>query len=112
MLVGAALLVSVFFVEAFLLAGKYRIKPAWIFFGIASLAFFPTVIWDYREKLQSINFALFSLAWALAHGSIFVVVMTYFDWEYWIAALFVELFLFYAVVYWLFGLNPPTRPDE
>jgi hypothetical protein len=77
--------------------------------GIASLGFFPAIGWDYRYKFHSLRFILFLIAWALIHGTVFVVVMSFYGWSYWFVAVFVELFFFYLTVDFLFGIQPPSR---
>ena len=99
-------------VGAFALAERFHVKPAWVFGCIVSLGFFLPVIRDFRGNFRSIPFALFSVAWAILHGIVFVVVMTYWGWVQWFVALVVELFLFHVLIDWLFGLKAPGEKSS
>jgi hypothetical protein len=109
LLIGAALLVIVLGGSGFLLADKYHIDPAWMLLAWVSVGFFAAVGWDYRVQFRTPSFIFFFAAWLLLHLLIFAFVISRFGWLYWLVALFVELFFFYATAYWLFGLQPPVR---
>jgi hypothetical protein len=109
LLVGAALLVIVIGGSGFLLADKYHIDSVWVLLAWVSVGFFAGVGWDYRAQFRSMPFSSFFVAWLLLHLVIFVLVVSRFGWLYWLAALFLELFFFYATAELLFGLKPPLR---
>jgi len=108
-LIGAALLVIVVGGGGFLLADKYHIDSVWVLLAWVSAGFLAGVGWDYRAQFRSIPFISFFVAWLLLHLVIFVLVVSRFGWLYWLVALFLELFFFYATAELLFGLKPPLR---
>jgi len=109
MLVGAALLVIVVGGIGFLLADKFHIDSAWVLLAAVSVGFFAAVGWDFRAEFRSVRFILFFVGWLLVHLLIFVLVVGRFGWLYWLLALFLELFFFYATAELLLGLKPPLR---
>ena len=108
-LIGAALLVIVVGGSGFLLADKYHIDSVWVLLAWVSIGFFAGVGWDFRAQFRSMRFISFFVAWLLLHLLIFVLVVSRFGWLYWLAALFLELFFFYATAELLLGLKPPLR---
>jgi hypothetical protein len=108
-LIGAALLVIVVGGSAFFLADRYHVAPVWVLLGWLSVGFFAGVGWDYRAEFRSMPFISFFFAWLVLHLLIFVLVVSRFGWFYWLGALFLELFFFYATAQLLFGLKPPSR---
>jgi hypothetical protein len=105
-MLAIAVVVIVVGLSAFYLTERYHVDPAWVFMAIASLSFLPVIGWDYRSHFKSPLFMLFLAFWSLIHGLVFVVVMRRFGWVYWVGALLLELFIFYAITDWLFGLEP------
>jgi hypothetical protein len=108
-LFGASLLVGGIGVGAFLAADKYHVDATWVFVILLSIGFFAGVGWDYRREFRSPTLVLFFVAWLLLHSLIFVLVVGLLSWLYYVGAVFLELFAFYASAFWLFGLNPPKR---
>ncbi|HXJ87642.1 MAG TPA: hypothetical protein VMS18_12545 [Candidatus Binatia bacterium] len=85
-------------------------NPMWVFLPLLSLGFFAQVGWDYRYEFRSLRFSMFFFGWLLINAFVFLFVVANFGWLYWVAALIVEVFVFYLTAYWLFGLTPPLRP--
>ncbi len=108
-LIGAALLVIVAGGSGFLLADRYHIDSVWVLLAWVSVGFFAGVGWDYRAQFRSISFISFFVAWLLLHLLIFILVVSRLGWLYWLVALFLELFFFYATAELLLGLKPPLR---
>ena len=108
-LIGCSLLVVALGIGSFFAADAYHISPIWALLGWLSVGFFATVGWDYRKEFRSLAFSSFFIAWLVLHSLILVFVLGYFAWYWYIAALFLELFAFYASASLLFGLRPPGR---
>jgi hypothetical protein len=108
-LVGAALLVSVLGVGAFVVAEIRHVNLLWIFFALLSFGFFAMARQEYRKEFRSVRFVLFVCVWLVINLGVAVVVLGSFGWLYWIPALLLEQFLFYMTAYWLFDLQPPSR---
>ena len=107
MLMLSALIVIGIGMAMFFAADAYHISSQWVLLGWASAGFFAAVGWDYRSRFKSWPFAAFFAGWLILHIFVFVTVLTYFGWLYWVAALFLELFLLYAPAQLFFGLHPP-----
>ena len=108
-LLGASLLVVMLGVGSFFAADAHHISSIWILLVWLSVGFFVTVGWDYRHEFKSLPFIFFFLAWVVVHSLIAVLVLGYLSWLYYVLALFLELFGFYASASVLFGLRPPGR---
>jgi hypothetical protein len=108
MVLGTALVVIALGGGALLLADRYHINFVWIFFVCLCLGFFAQVGWNYRREFRSIRFVLFFCCWLLIHLLVFVFCVAFLGWVYWVLAVSVEIFFFYATAYWIFGLKPPT----
>jgi hypothetical protein len=108
-LIGSALLLCVVGGGAFVITEIRHISPMWVFLSLISIGFFAAVGWDYRKEFRSVRFVLFFCGWLVVNIAVFVEVVASFGWLYWIPALFLELFFFYATADWLFGLKPPLR---
>jgi hypothetical protein len=98
--------------SAFFVAESYKVDPVWVLVALVSLSFLPAMGWDYRSHLKSPSFMLFLGFWTLVHGLVFVFVMGRFGWLLWMAAVFVELFVFYGTTELLFGLHPEGDSAE
>jgi hypothetical protein len=108
-LVLAAIGVIVVLLSLFAFADLLHLNPKWISMLATTVAFFAAIGWDYRKQFRSPSFVLFFVAWVSIHLVIFVTVLGSMGWVYWFAALFVELFLFYATLHWCFKLEPPPH---
>jgi hypothetical protein len=102
-LIGAALLVCVLGVGAFLLADIYHISPLWVFFGLISVGFFAGAREDYRKEFRSPRFVAFVLGWLVVNVTVVIFVAGAFGWLWLIPALLLEQSLFY--------LNHRTSPN-
>ncbi len=106
LLAGSALIICIVGVGAFVISEARHISPMWGFFGLLSIGFFAGVGWDYRSEFRSFRFVLFFSTWLLLNFVIFCATRVL-GWLY-LVAVFIELVLFYASAYWLFGLQPPV----
>ena len=107
--IGAALLVCVFGVGAFVVANIYHISPLWVFFGLISVAFFAGAREDYRKEFRSPRFVAFVIGWLVINVIVVMFVVGAFGWLWLIPALLLEQFLFYMTAYWLFDVPPPSK---
>jgi hypothetical protein len=108
-LFGSSILIVILGIGSFSLADKHHIDLIWPILGWVSLAFLAGVGWDYRREFKSGAFTSFFLAWIVIHSLIFVLVLGYLSWLYYLLAVPLELFVFYASASLLFGLKPPAR---
>jgi hypothetical protein len=108
-LIGAALLLCVLGVGAFLVADIYHINPAWVFFGLISVGFFAGAREDYRKEFRSPQFVAFVVGWLVINVVVVIVVLTLSSWLWLIPALLLEQFLFYMTAFWLFDVPPPLK---
>jgi hypothetical protein len=108
-LIGCSLLIALLGVASFFVADVYRINPTWVMLAWLSVGFFAAVGWDYRREFRSMPFVFFFLAWVVLHSLIFTLVLGFLPWFYYVGAVFLELFAFYASASLLFGLKPPGR---
>jgi len=108
-LIGAALLVCVFGVGAFVLANIYHINPLWIFFGLISVGFVTFAREEYRKEFRSPPFIAFVSGWVVINIIVITVFLSLFGWLWLIPALFFEQVLFYLTAYWFFDVAPPSR---
>jgi hypothetical protein len=106
-LLGVALLIILVGAGAYFLAAKLGINSVWVYLTSVSVAFYATVGWDYRKELRSVPFLAFFIGWLAIHLTVFIFVVTRLGWLWWVGALFLELFFFYATAGWFFGLKPP-----
>ena len=106
-LLGVAILVTLVGGGAYLLSEKLEINPVWVYLAGVSIAFYATLGWDYRKEFRSVRFGAFFCSWLAIHLTVFIFVVTQLGWLYWVVALFVEIFFFYATANWFFGLKPP-----
>jgi hypothetical protein len=109
LLIGAALVVCVVGVGAFIVAGSFHVNPLWVFFGFVSVGFVAGVAEEYLKALRSVRFVFFVFGWLLINLTVIVVVVGSVGWLYLIPALLLEQALFYMTAQWLFGLQPPLR---
>jgi hypothetical protein len=105
MLVGTALLVVATTGGSFLLGEIYHINPGWLFFAWNSILTVPLFIKQFRRHISRLPFALFLIAWAIAHGIIVICLMRWIPLPYWIPVLGAELLLGYLIAYWGFGIE-------
>jgi len=111
--IGVALALIVVVVGGTLIIDNYHeVKPEEFFMVIISLSFFPVVGWDYRKQFKSVSFALFFAIWSLIHGALFIVVMKSYGWSGELAAIPVELFVFYLGVTLIFRLPLPSDSND
>lgn len=108
-LIACSLLVVALGIGSFFAADACHVNPTWVLLAWLSVGFFATVGWDYRREFRSPIFVSFFIAWLVLHSLILVLVLGYFAWYWYIAAVFLELFAFYASASLLFGLKPPGR---
>jgi hypothetical protein len=108
-LLGSSLLVVILGIGSFFLADRYHVDLIWPILGWISLGFFAALGWDYRREFRTAAFTSFFLSWVLLHSLVFVLVLGYLSWIYYIVAVPLELFAFYASASLLFGLKPPGR---
>jgi hypothetical protein len=104
LLFGAALLVCVVEGAAFWYADVYHVNPAWVFFGLNSLAMIPLFIRNFRGQLKRASFLAFLAGWAIAHGLLVLALMLWVPLLYWIPILGVEMFAGYIAARLLFGV--------
>jgi len=108
-LVGAAVLVCVLFVGAFIVAEIYHVDPLWIILSGISVGFFAGAREDYRKEFRSRRFVAFVCGWVVINAIVFIVFLGFFGWLWLIPALLLEQFLFYMTANWFFGLPPPSK---
>jgi hypothetical protein len=108
-LVGAALLVCVVGLGAFLLADIYHINPLWAFFGLISVGVLAGAREDYRKEFRSPGFVAFVIGWLVINVLVIIGVVSSFGWFWLIPALLLEQFLFYMTAYWFFDVPPPSK---
>lgn len=108
-LIACSLVVVASGIGSFFAADAYHINSMWVLLAWLSVGFFATVGWDYRREFSSLPFVFFFIAWLMLHLLILVLVFGYLAWYWYFAALFLELFAFYASASLLFGLQPPLR---
>jgi hypothetical protein len=108
-LMGAAVLVCVLGLGAFLLADIYHINPLWAFFGLVSVGVLAGAREDYRKEFRSRRFVAFVIGWLVINVLVIIVVVSSFSWLWLIPALLLEQFLFYMTAYWLFDLPQPSK---
>jgi hypothetical protein len=106
LLVGAALVVCVVGVGAFIFAEVHHYNPLWVFFSGISIVFLAGAREDYRKEFRSPRFVFFVLVWLVINIVIIVVVLRFLRWVYLIPALIIEQGLFYKSAYSLFGVRP------
>jgi hypothetical protein len=108
-ILSVAIVVILIGCVAYLLAEKLGINPVWVYLAGVSIAFYTTLGWDYRKEFGSIRFVAFFCSWLAIHLIVFIFVVNQLGWLYWVVALFLEIFFFYATAGWFFGLKPPLR---
>jgi len=108
-LLGASLLVVMLGIGSYFFADQYHLNGIWVMLAWISLGFFAGIGWDYRSEFRSVSFCAFFLAWIVLHALIFVLVLGFLSWIYYVFAVPLELFVFYASASMLFGLKPPLR---
>jgi hypothetical protein len=108
-LMGAALLVCVLGLGAFLLADIYHINPLWALFGLISVGVLAGAREDYRKEFRSPRFVAFVIGWLVINVLVIIVVISSFGWLWLIPALLLEQFLFYMTAYWFFDVPPSKR---
>src|SRR4029077_11331181 len=94
-LIGAALLVCVLGLGAFLLANIYHINALWVLFGLISVGVLAGAREDYRKEFRSPRFVAFVISWLVINVLVIIVVVSSFGWLWLIPALLLEQFLFY-----------------
>ena len=72
-LVGAAFLVCVLFVGAFIVAEIYHVDPLWIILSWISVGFFAGAREDYRKEFRSPRFVAFVCGWVVINAIVFIV---------------------------------------
>jgi len=107
-LIGAALLVCVLGLGAFLLADIYHINPLWTFFGLVSVGVLAGAREDYRKEFRSPRFAASVIGWLVINVVVIIVFVSRFGWLWLIPALLLEQALFYMTAYWFFDVPPPS----
>src|SRR5208282_440781 len=95
-LLGASLLVVMLGIGSYFLADRYHMNGIWVMLAWISSGFFAGIGWDYRSEFRSASFCAFFLAWIVLHSLIFVLVLGFLSWIYYVFAVPMELFVFYA----------------
>jgi hypothetical protein len=108
-LLGASILIVTLGIGSFFLADNHHIDLIWPILAWISAGFFAGIGWDYRREFKSAAFTSFFLAWLVLHSLVFVLVLGYLSWLYYVLAVPLELFVFYASASLLFGLKPPGQ---
>jgi hypothetical protein len=108
-LIGAAFLVCVLGLGAFLLADIYHISPLWVFFGFISVLFVAMAREDYPKQFRSPRFLAFVMGWGVITIILIIFVVSSFDWIWLIPALLLDQAFFYVTASWLFDVSPPKR---
>ena len=108
-LMGAAVLVCVLGLGAFLLADIYHVKPLWALFGLISVGVVAGAREDYRKEFRSPRFVAFVIGWLVINVLVIIVVVSSFGWLWLIPALLLEQFLFYMNAYWFFDVPAPSK---
>jgi len=109
LLVAGAIMVAAIGVASFLMADYYRVSPLWVFLGWFSLLFIAAVGKDFRDRFRSPAFVGFFLAWLVVHLLVTIISVARLPWVYWLPAVFLELWIGYAVAFRLFGLPPNQK---
>jgi hypothetical protein len=110
LLAGSALLVAGLGVGFFALADRYHIPPVWIFaLGIGG-GFIVAVGRSLRSKFRQPLFVVFFVAWLVIHTLVTLLVIKFLTILWVWPASFLELWIGYAVAFWLFGLPPRGKP--
>jgi hypothetical protein len=105
-LVGAALLVCVIGVGAFMLADEYHVNPAWVFLAINSIFMAFLLVKDFRKNARKRPFILYLLAWAAAHGIVMICLMRYAPLGVWPLVIVAEGTVGILLANYLFGILP------
>ena len=109
-LVGAAVLLCVLSVGAFIVADIYHVNPLWIMVSFISVGFFAGAREDYRKELRSPRFVAFVCGWIVINVIVFIALLSFLGWLCGlIPALLLEQFLFYMTAYWFFDVPPPSK---
>jgi hypothetical protein len=108
-LVGAAVLLCLLGVGAFIVADIYHVNPLWIIVSGISIGFFAGAREDYRKEFRSPRFVAFVCGWIVINVIVFIALLTLFGWLLLIPALLLEQFLFYMTAYWFVDVPPPSK---
>jgi hypothetical protein len=106
-LIAASLTVFVMSVAAYAVAGRYRVGPQWIFFGLNVIGFAAIVGRRFTPHWTNPKFIVFLLLWAALHAGLMITVGDAMEAIYWLPIFAGELFVGYFVAYLIFGL-----PDD
>ena|SRR5579863_2851094 len=106
-LIAASLVVCVMSVASYAVAGKYRVGPQWVFFGLNVIGFAAIVGRRFTPHWSNPRFVVFLLLWATLHAGLMITVGNAMEAIYWLPIFAGELFAGYLLAYIIFGL-----PDE
>lgn len=109
---GAGLLLATIGVGSFWLADKLKFNIDWIFWGWVSLGFIASVGWSLRNLFRSASFIAFFSLWLVLHIVLSIFVLAYLSWLYWLPSIALELWIGYALAYWLFGAPPKSSKQR
>lgn len=104
LLVGAALILVVISVAAFIFADIFHVNPAWVFLAGNSVAMIPLFVRNFRGQVKRPSFLAFLAGWAIVHGFLMLALMTWVPLLYWIPVLGLEMFAGYIAARLLFGV--------
>ena len=106
LLVICALFAAALGFFSFAFADKYHITRGWIFGLWIGVVFVAAIGTSLRARFRRPEFIVFFVGWLFAHILLMLLVMSHLNLLLWIPAIFVELWVGYALAFRLFGLPP------
>jgi hypothetical protein len=109
LLVGAAVLICVIGVAAFVLGDIYHLNPYWLFLAFGSVGMVPVIARNYPTQFKRPAFVLVFAGWVMVHGLIVAGLIRWVSITFWVPVFGLELLAGYFVIFRLFGTLPSNK---
>lgn len=104
LLIGSALLLIGLGVGSFALSDRYHLSDVWVFATWIGIFFVLVIGRSLRSKFRHPMFVAFFIVWLAIHITVIFIVLKYLTILFVYPFIFLDLWIGYALAFWLFGL--------